>query len=411
MITLETEKGFLIVNVYVDNIAQPINRAQVEVIEQNITTYTNIDGTTEPIELDAPALIYSQTPQTEIKPYATYDIRVSKEGLVPTIVQNVQIFPQITSTQNVYLSSSGEDNVKEDIVDVEDVTLWGDYPPNINTEEQQTTNNSQRVLPTPFIPEYIIVHDGIPTNTNASNYYVSFPDYIKNVASSEIYSTWPKETIKANIHAIVSFALNRIYTEWYPSRGYNFTITSTTTYDQKYTHGRTIFDTISKAVDEYFNEYIKIGTNQYPLLAQYNDGINVNEPGRLSQWGSKSLGDRGYNALQIIRYYYGNNANLDNAPLQEGFPTSFPGYNLTIGSCGEEVQKMQSELNIIRSSYPKIPIIANPNGQYTSDTANTVRIFQEVFKLPITGIIDFSTWYKISYVYTAVSNMTKGIYD
>lgn len=410
MITLETEKGFLIVNVYVDNIAQPVNRAKVEIIDQNITAYTNIDGATNPIELEAPAEKYSQTPQTEIKPYSTYNIRVSKGNLVPTIVQNVQIFPKITSTQNVYLSSSGEDNVKEDIVDVEDVTLWGDYPPSVTTDEE-SINTSTRVLPTTFIPEYIIVHDGIPTNTNASNYYVSFPDYVKNVASSEIYSTWPKETIKANIHAIVSFALNRIYTEWYPSRGYNFTITSTTTYDQKYTHGRTIFDTISNIVDEYFNEYIKIGTNNYPLLAQYNDGINVNEAGRLSQWGSKNLGDKGYNALQILRYYYGNNTNLDTAPLQEGFPTSFPGYNLTIDSCGEEVQKMQSELNIIRSSYPKIPIIVNPNGQYTTDTANAVKIFQQVFKLPVTGIVDFTTWYKISYVYTAVSNMTKGIYD
>lgn len=410
MITLQTEKGFLIVNVYVDNIAQPINRAKVEVIDQNITTYTNIDGATSPIELDAPAQIYSETPQTEIKPYATYNIRVQKEGLTPTTIQNVQIFPQITSTQNVYLSSITEDNIKEDIVDVEDITLWGDYPPNINQEEQ-TTATSNRVLPTTFIPEYIIVHDGIPTNTNASNYYISFPDYIKNVASSEIYSTWPKETIKANIHAIASFALNRIYTEWYPSRGYNFTITSTTTYDQKYTHDRTIFEPISEAVDEYFNEYIKIGSNNYPLLAQYNDGINVNEPGRLSQWGSKSLGDRGYNALQIIRYYYGNNANLATAPLQENFPSSFPGYNLTIGSCGEEVQKIQSELNIIRSSYPKIPIIINPNGQYTQETASSVRTFQEVFKLPTTGIVDFATWYKISYIYTAVSNMTKGIYD
>lgn len=410
MITLETEKGFLIVNVYVDNIAQPVNRAKVEIIDQNITVYTNIDGATLPIELEAPAEKYSQTPQTQIKPYSTYNIRVSKEGLVPTTVQNVQIFPNITSTQNVYLSSSGEDNVKEDIVDVEDVTLWGDYPPSVTTEEE-STDTATRVLPTTFIPEYIIVHDGIPTNTNASNYYVSFPDYVKNVASSEIYSTWPKETIKANIHAIASFALNRIYTEWYPSRGYNFTITSTTTYDQKYTHGRTIFDTISDIVDEYFNEYIKIGTNNYPLLAQYNDGINVNEAGRLSQWGSKSLGDKGYSALQILRYYYGNKANLDTATLQEGFPTSFPGYNLTIGSCGEEVQKIQSELNIIRSSYPKIPIIVNPNGQYTTDTANTVKTFQEVFKLPVTGIVDFATWYKISYVYTAVSNMTKGIYD
>lgn len=407
---METELGYLIVNVYVDNIAQPINRAKVEVLGENITVYTNTSGETPKIELMAPASIYSETPQTEIKPYATYDIRVSKDGLTPTTIENVQIFPNVTSTQNVFLTAMTENDVEEDIVEVEDISLWENQNPSIN-DTQIEDNSSLRVLPSVFIPEYIIVHDGIPTNTNASNYYVSFPDYVKNVASSEIYSTWPKETIKANVHAIASFALNRIYTEWYPSRGYNFTITSSSTYDQKYSHGRTIFDTISDVVDEYFNTYIKVGNNTYPLFAQYNDGITISQKGRLSQWGSKSLGDRGYNALSILRYYYGNNINLDTAPLKENFPTSFPGYNLNLTSCGEEVRKLQNELNIIRSSYPKIPIIKDPNGVFDENTRNAVLTFQEIFKLPKTGIIDFSTWYKISYVYTAVSNMTKGIYE
>ena len=408
---METELGYLIVNVYVDNIAQPINRARVEVLGENINVYTNSNGETPLIELMAPASIYSETPQTVIKPYATYDIRVSKDGLTPTIIENVQIFPKVTSTQNVFLTSINENDVNEAVVEVEDISLWEDKNEQNNNDKREKNNSPLRVLPSVFIPEYIIVHDGIPTNTTASNYYISFPDYVKNVASSEIYSTWPKETIKANVHAIASFALNRIYTEWYPSRGYNFTITSSSTYDQKYSHGRTIFSTISEVVDEYFNTYIKVGNNTYPLFAQYNDGINISQKGRLSQWGSKSLGDRGYNAISILRYYYGNNINLDKAPIKENFPTSFPGYNLTLTSCGEEVIKLQNELNIIRSSYPKIPIIKDANGIFNENTRNAVIAFQDIFKLPKTGIIDFATWYKISYVYTAVSNMTKGIYE
>ena len=412
---LETELGYLIVNVYVDNIAQPIQRAKIEVLDENIIVYTNKDGASPKINLTAPSSTYSQTPNSNVKPYATYNIRVSKNGLVPMTIENVQIFPGITSTQNVFLTSISETEASEETEVIDDITLWEENSSSLNNNNNNIDNSNNnlktRVLPYTFIPEYIIVHDGIPSNTNAANYYVSFPDYIKNVASSEIYSTWPKETIKANVHAIVSFALNRIYTEYYPSRGYNFTITSTSTYDQKYTRNRTIFDTISNVVDDYFNTYIKVGNNNYPLLAQYNDGINNNVKGRLSQWGSKNLGDKGYNAIAILRYYYGNNINLENAPLRENFPTSFPGYNLTLNSCGGEVQVLQNELNIIRSSYPKIPIIKDPSGIYNEATKNAVKTFQQVFSLPQTGIIDFATWYKISYVYTAVSNMTKGIFE
>ena len=411
---VQKELGFLIVNVYVDNIAQPIQKAKVEILGQNIIAYTNKDGVTPKISLDAPAKIYSETPQTEIKPYATYNIRVSKDRLIPMTIEDVQIFPGITSNQNVFLTSISENEVSEETETIEDISLWENNSPSLNNNNINNTNNNEiqtRVLPYTFIPEYIIVHDGIPSNTNAANYYVSFPDYIKNVASSEIYSTWPKETIKANVHAIVSFTLNRIYTEYYPSRGYNFTITSSSTYDQKYTRNRTIFEPISNVVDEYFRTYIKVGNNNYPLLAQYNNGINNNTKGRLSQWGSKSLGDKGYNAISILRYYYGNNINLENAPLRENFPTSFPGYNLGLNSCGEEVQILQNELNIIRSSYPKIPIIKDASGKYNEATRNAVKTFQQIFNLPETGIIDFATWYKISYIYTAVSNMTKGIFE
>lgn len=404
--------GHLVVSVFVDNIAQPINKATVNIIGENfnISTLTNISGKTNEIELFAPDEIYSMTPQEDIKPFSEYTIIVSKEGLNTSVINGVQIFPNVTSYQEVYLSVQEENNIIENISQIPNPTLWEEFPPKI-VDEEITTSDKGKVLPRVIIPEYIIVHDGIPTNTNASNYVISFSDYIKNVASSEIYPNWPKEALKANIYAILSFTLNRIYTEWYPSRGYDFTITSSTAYDQKYTHGRTIFDTISNVVDEIFLNYLKYPGQSNPYLAHYNDGINVNNPGWLSQWGSKSLADQGYSALQIVRYYYGNTIGLATAELVSSFPTSFPGYNLEINACGEEVQKIQNELNKIRGSYPAIPVINNPNGIYDATTANAVRTFQSIFNLPVTGIVNYATWYRISYIYVAVSNMLKGIYD
>lgn len=395
---MEKETGLLIIQVYVDSIAQPINDAKVEILDTNIVTYTNIDGKTPPIELETPSSIYSEIKQDEIKPYSTYNIRVSKKNLTTTIIENVQVFPKNTSIQNVFLAPPNQ-NSTENIVDIDDISLWND----------STKNNSNRVLPYTFVPEYIIVHDGTPSDNNAPNYYVAFPDYIKNVASSEIYSTWPKETIIANVIAIISFTLNRIYTEWYPSKGYNFTITSSPTYDQKYTRNRTIFENISNIVDEYFNKYIKTTNNNYPILAKYLSDTNTK--GILSQWGSKYLGDKGYNAINILKYYYGNSITIGTAPIIDSFPSSFPGYNLKLNSCGAEIQIMQNELNTIRGNYPKIPIIPNANGKFDKDTETSVKTFQQVFNLPVSGIIDFATWYKISYIYTAVSNLTKGIYN
>ena len=210
--------------------------------------------------------------------------------------------------------------------------------------------------------------------------------------------------------AIISFALNRIFTEWYTSRGYNFTITSSTAYDQKYSHNRTIFKSISDVVDEVFNQYIRRGNQKQPFLAQYNDGIKVNNKGWLSQWGSKELGDQGYDALSILRYYYSPDITLDTAEIIEGLPQSFPGYNLQMGSCGQPVQKIQNEINKINGSYPGIPKIIPADGVFDERTRNSVRIFQQVFGLPVTGVVNFATWYRISYIFAAVSKMLQGIY-
>ena len=273
-------------------------------------------------------------------------------------------------------------------------------------ENYPNENISPIVLKQVLIPETIVVHDGTPASS-AKNYTVEFTDYIKNVASSEIYSTWPKEAIKANVLAIISFTLNRIYTEWYRSRGYDFTITSTTSYDQKYTRGGTIFEPISNVVDEIFNEYIRKGVRTEPLLARYLSETST--PGILSQWGSKDLADKNYSALEILKYYYGNDINTYKAPTTNKYPYSFTS-TLKQNDCSIDVYILQNSLNYIRGSYPGIPVIPNPTGYFDSNTTNAVKTFQKVFSLPQTGNVDYSTWYKISYILTAVEDLTETLF-
>lgn len=401
-------KGYLVVNVYSDTIANPVKNATVQILKNGkliATEKTKEDGKTGTITLDTVDKSFSETDQKETRPYETYDILVNSLGLTETKIEGVQIFDGITSIQNIYMTSLDE-NPSEDIETIPPNTLWGDYPPNI-IEEEPETEITPFVLQKVVIPENIIVHDGIPTNANAANYTVSFIDYIKNVASSEIYSTWPKETIKANVLAIISFVLNRIFTEWYPSKGFDFTITSTTSYDQKYTKNGTIFQPISDMVDEIFTNYIRSGFRTQPLLAHYKS--NTTEEGYLSQWGSKELGDKGYDALQILKYYYGNNINIYEAETIGEYPYSFT-KTLKEGDCSNDIYVLQNVLNYIRGSYPGIPAIDNPSGLFDTATKKAVLKFQSVFYLSQTGTVNKQTWYRISYIYAAVSKMTNSIY-
>lgn len=404
-------KGNLIIKVYSDTIANPVKGAQVTISkdDSNIDTiFTDENGETNIISLDTVDKSYSEEEQYKTRPYETYDITVNSLGLTETKLEGVQIFDGVTSIQNVYLTSIDE-KTGESVSEISSNTLWGEYPPYISEDEEETDNGIMPlVLHEVQIPETIIVHDGIPSNSNASNYTVRFIDYIKNVASSEIYSTWPKETIKANVLAIISFALNRVYTEWYQSQGYNFTITSTTSYDQKYTRNGTIFEPISKVVDEIFNNYIRKGIRLNPLLAHYKS--STTEAGYLSQWGSKELGDKGYNYLQILKNYYGNEIDIYKAEVTGEYPYSFK-TTLKQGDCSNDVYILQNTLNYIRGSFPGIPVIENPTGQFNSATTSAVKTFQSVFDLPVTGNVDYKTWYSISYIYSAVSNMTKSIYN
>lgn len=403
-------KGYLVVNVYSDSIANPVVGATVTISKDNnviATTKTNEEGKTELITLDTVDKNYSEKEQYQVRPYETYDVMVKSLGLTETKIEGVQIFDGITSIQDVYMTSIDE-NQGEEISEISPNTLWGDYPPNIQEEEKEEEEITPFVLQRVIIPETIIVHDGVPTNANAPDYNVRFIDYIKNVASSEIYSTWPKETIKANILAIISFTLNRIFTEWYRSKGFEFTITSTTSYDQKYTRNGTIFEPISNVVDEIFTNYIRSGIRLEPLLAHYKS--STTEAGYLSQWGSKELGDRGYQALEILKYYYGNSINIYEALTEGDYPYSFT-TTLKEGNCNRDVYVLQNVLNYIRGSYPGIPMIENPSGFFDEQTKKAVLKFQSVFFLSQTGMVNQQTWYRLSYIFSAVSKMTNSIYN
>ena len=256
----------------------------------------------------------------------------------------------------------------------------------------------------PIVPNNIIVHLGKP-DENARNITVSFTDYISNVASSEIYPTWPVEALKANIYAIISFAMNRIYNEWYRSRGYSFDITSSPIYDQAFVENRSIYENINNIVEEIFNNYVVKGNSIQPYFTRYCDGRKTTCDG-LSQWGSVSLANQGKKYLDILKYYYGNDISIKfDAPVGD-VSEGYPGYVVGLGNAGNPVLLIQRDLRRIRKNYPAIPNITSTLGIYDEETVNSVKKFQEIFNLPVTGSVDKATWYKIKYVYTSVKKLS-----
>lgn len=366
---------------------------------------TNVSGQTEEIELPAPAFDYSQEPSAE-QPYSEYTIRVNSPNFVPVTVQNAEILPNVTALQNATLTTSGPPETGELFV-IPPHTLYGDYPPKIAEQEvKETAETGEIVLSQVVIPEFVIVHDGPPTDTSAANYYIRFRDYIKNVASSEIYATWPEATINANVLAILSFTLNRVFTEWYRNQGFNFTITSSTAFDHKWISGRNIFSNIGLTVDQIFVNYLSRPNIKQPILTQYCDGNKVQCPNWMTQWGSRNLGSQGYDAISILRNFYGDSIFVNTATQVSGVPVSWPGANLNIGASGNNVRMIQEQLNAISNTYFAIPKVA-VNGQYNQQTADAVKAFQQTFDIPATGIVDFPTWYRISAIYVAVSRIAE----
>ena len=359
-----------------DNRYMPVANASVTITDAStgITIYeerTDDIGQTSYIPLSAPKKEYSDNP-TEYMPYSQYNTKITFDSGNMITVDDIQIYPDVYSA--LYINS--EANA---IYAIPENTLYGDYPPKIPESEVKPIYESGNiVLDSIVVPEYIVVHDGAPSDTTAQNYYIKYKDYIKNVASSEIYSTWPYETIKANVISIISFTLNRVYTEWYRNKGYNFTITSSTAFDHKWILKRNIYDNISEIVDSVFNQYISKPNVYQPLLAQYCDGIRTTCPRALSQWGSKYLGDKGLTALDILKTYYGSDVYINSASEVAGVPISWPRENLMIGSTGEKVRFIQSALNRISDNYPLIPKLVT-DGIYGPKTRNSVIVFQKIF--------------------------------
>lgn len=370
------------------------------------TLTTDSSGQTPVISLPAPPIALSLDPDTTVQPYSEYNITVTAEGYEPVLVSGSELLPDRLSLQPIVMNplETSEEDEKRVIIPVH--TLFGDYPPKIPEEEiKPMPETGEIVLSRVVIPEYVIVHDGVPSDSTATNYWVRYKDYIKNVASCEIYSTWPEAAIYANILAIMSFTLNRVYTEWYRGQGYNFTITSSTAYDQKWIYGRNIFQNIDYLVDTIFANYLARPGVRQPIFTSYCDGNRVTCSG-LSQWGSKYLADEGYSAIEIIRYYFGNDMYIATADMISGVPSSYPGYDLNIGASGDKVRQLQLQLNRIARNYPAIPTLT-PDGIYGPATAESVRIFQGIFGLPQTGVTDYATWYEISDIYVGVTRISE----
>ena len=416
------QDGFLTISVINASTNRPIPNATINIYGMNDqqentgivlqNLITDESGQVRNLTLSAPNIEYSLEP-SNVKPYSEYIIEAIADGFETVLINGTQILPVVEALQNIPMGSSSIRKKKSktrqnDIVyDIPDHTLWGDYPPKIpeSSLKPLSAPTGFVVLDEPVVPEFIVVHDGLPEDTSAQNYWVPFRDYIKNVASSEIYSTWPDQTIYANVIAIISFTLNRVFTEWYRNKGYSFTITSSTAYDHKYIHNRNIFDNISVIVDEVFNTFIKRPpTARQPLLAQYCDGKKSQCPDQMTQWGSKDLGDQGMDYKSILKYFYGNNIVFSQANIVSGVPVSFPGFTLQLGSNNSYVRTIQNQLNAISNSYPAIEKVTE-DGIFGPSTEASVKKFQEIFNLPQTGVVDFKTWYAISRIYVATTKI------
>lgn len=406
------DRGRLQVTVVTEDGARPVENALVKISYTGVPdsvqeeVRTDSSGKTPVLELQAPPLEYSMEPSEE-QPYAEYTVQIQAEGYEPEEIAGTEVLPDTLALQPVRLRGREAGDFERIVIGPH--TLFEEYPPKIpETEIKPVDETGEIVLSRVVVPEYIVVHDGPIEDAGAKNYYVKYKDYIKNVASSEIYATWPADTIRANVLAIMSFTLNRVYTEWYRNKGYDFTITSSTAYDHKWIYGRNIFESISRIVDELFENYLSRPDVRQPILTQYCDGrmSKCLDKGWMTQWGSKSLGDQGFSAIEILRYFYGNDMYINVAEEISGIPASWPGYDLDTGATGLKVRQIQEQLNTIAGSYPALPRIG-ADGIYGEKTKNAVKEFQSVFGLPPTGIVDYPTWYKIQEIFVAVSRIAE----
>lgn len=403
--------GYLLVQTSVGDQAYALPQAMVRIykVENDEVVFedffmTDEAGKTESVPLYAPARSLSLNEANEARPYETYNVQIRANGFEWEEILGVQIFAGEYSILNVEpiptrLERSSQRNIAV-IPDHHLLTNEGG-----NNTGQTPPNTTARILNQIVIPTNITVHLGRP-DSNAENITVPFLYYLKNCASSEIYPTWPYEAIKANVLAQMSLVLNRVYTEWYRSKGYDFDITNSTAFDQAFVKDRNIYDSIADVVDEVFGQYLQKRNYMEPYYAEYCDGRIATCPG-LKQWGTLDLANQGYTAIQILRYYYGDEIVIRSTDNIQDIISSYPGSPLRLGSSGQQVRQLQEQLNAIAINYPNIPPIFPVDGTFNAATENAVRSFQRQFNLGVDGVVGKATWYRISYIYAAVRKLAE----
>ena len=401
--------GYLKITTTSGNGAEPVANASYIIKNKNgvvlFSGLTDANGDSPTYTLSAPDEEASQSPATGETTYALCDVSVRQGDYQSIDKIDVQVYDQVTTVVALNLEPyvEGQDDADQNFVTPPpDVTLPTTVHGQVGTEDGIPDNS--RVLSSVVVPDYITVHLGAPTS-NAANIRVPFQDYIKNVACSEIYPTWPTNALLANIAAIVTFALNRIYTEWYRSRGYNFDITNSTVYDMAYVRNREIYKNISELVDGVFTVYAHRDGFRNPYFTEFCNGTTATCSG-LSQWGTVILANQGLSVLEILRYYYPNDIVLSNAPTGS-VQNSYPGTPLRLGSSGTNVRRLQTYLNRIHRNYPLIPVITPVDGNFNAQTQEAVRVFQRTFNLTSDGVVGVSTWNKISQIYAAVTGLAE----
>ncbi len=395
-------KGFIKVQLFTAKDVFPISGGNIFIIESTAIDFdkgkvltTDDCGVSKTQSVTTPDKSVSENSASTEVPYALYDIYVRVKGYRDAAVEGVQVFPDVISIQKIEMIPTKKERV---FLEEPEFNCISSHQLMILSPRDKIEGAKAGTcgIVQPYIPENITVHLGAPTSY-AENVTLSFLEYIKNVACSEIYPTWPEAAIKANIYAEISFALNRVYTSWYRNMGHAFEVTNSTAYDQSFVKGRNIYENIARIVDDIFNEYITGGGSKEPLLAQYCNGTTVTCTG-LSQWGTVSLANNGYGALDILKNYYGNDIVFERANDIKGIEEPYGGTELKIGSTGKDVEVIQSQLNRIAKNHSSIKKIEEVNGEFCENTEKAVKAFQEIYNLNSNGIVGRATWCKLALV-------------
>lgn len=398
--------GYLLIQARTAHDAVPLSGVKIRITDMDSNTLYNLitdeNGETPVISLETMDKSFSQTPYYNGLPFTSYSVYAQAPGFDSLLVSDIPIYDGETAVLPVALTPMRR-NQRQSVT--QEISIGKPAVAMRETSEQEGIYIEPRILRQVVIPDPITVHLGTPSS-NAQNVRVSFPEYVKNAASSEIYPTWPEAALTANIYAIITFALNRVYTEWYRSRGYSFDITNSTAYDQYFVLGRPIYDSIGRIVDNIFNEYVRRQGHIAPYFTSFCNGTTATCQG-LSQWGTVTLANQGLTPLEILRSYYPKDVEIAQTDIVTGILSSYPGTPLRAGSTGLDVQTIQTYLNRIRQNYPAIPAITDEEGVFGDSTRAAVTKFQSIFNLAPDGIVGKSTWYKISSLYTAVTRLAE----